>query len=175
MLTCGCWSPEPVIDESDNTKSHKEVARWKSWVSLFAQMPREIAKPYFVMRAIEPIESPTAASPIEAESELWTACEWLIHTAYTALECLRYRDLHREGDAPMMGDLCRMAVPDPFSLERWDWWKRRLAELAAPDDVNAETKQRIAKALGSMEAAETRHSEVYGKEEGKDGKEKVKG
>jgi hypothetical protein len=134
-------------------------------------MPREIAKPRFVMRAIEPIESPAAASPIEAECELWTACEWLMHTAYTALECLRYRDLHREGDEPLMGDLCRMAVPDPFSLERWGWWKRRLAELAAPD-ANAETKQRVTKALGSMEAAETRRSEVYGTEEGKDGKER---
>lgn len=35
---------------------------------MFAQMPRGIAKPSFVMRAIYPIESPAAVRPIEAEA-----------------------------------------------------------------------------------------------------------
>ena len=39
-------------------------------------------------------------------------------------------------------------------MERWELWKRRLAELAASDGVDTETKQRVARAIASMEAAE---------------------
>ncbi|KAK3366639.1 hypothetical protein B0T24DRAFT_596555 [Lasiosphaeria ovina] len=57
-------------------------------------------------------------------------------------------------------------MPDPYGLECWDW-KRRLAKLAAPNNVDAETKRRVAKALASMEAAEARPSEVEEEEKGK--------
>lgn len=160
-------------DEQEGPEACKQVAEWKNWVSWFAQMPKDIAIPYYAMRAIEPIEEPAAASPTEAECDFWTACEWLIHAADTVLDYLmKCRALPEEegavGRAPRMGDLCRETVSDPFSMERWEWWKRRLAELAAPDDVDAETKQRVAKAIASMEAAEAE----YGAEDGREKAEK---
>ena len=136
-------------------------------LDLFAQMPRDIAIPYYALRAIQPLESPiTAVSLIEAECDLWTACEWLIHNAYAVLECLRYHAIHKEGRALFMGKMYRMDVGDPCSLKRWDWWKHRLEELAA--DADTEAKQRVAKALASMEAAEAQPSEVEEKEKRKD-------
>ncbi|KAK0703349.1 hypothetical protein B0T26DRAFT_681033 [Lasiosphaeria miniovina] len=137
-----------------DSETYDEVGTWKRWTSLFAQMPRVITTTYYVIRSINPIESPTPGNPIEAECELWAACEWLIYTAYTALETLRHHAVHRELRQLPMGELCRMALSDQFSVERWNWWKRRLAELAAPSSVDAETKRRVAKALASMEAAE---------------------
>jgi len=66
--------------------------------------------------------------------------------------------VHREGKIPSMGEIYRRDVGDPWKLKRWDWWKHRLAELAA--DADTETKQRVAKALASMEAAEAQPSKV---------------
>lgn len=152
------------------------MARWKRWTSLFAQMPRDIAIPYYALRAIQPLESPiTAVTRIEAECDLWTACEWLIYNAYTVLECLRYHAIHKEGRALFMGEMYRKDVGDPCSLKRWDWWKHRLGELAG--DVDTETKQRVASALASMEAAEAKPSEVEEKEkrEEKGGDDKNRG
>jgi len=154
----------------ENPQAREEVARWKSWTSLYAQMPiGVITRHCHVMQAIQPIESPAATNPMEAECDLWTACEWLTHTAYTALECLRYQAVHKEMEPLLpMGELCYLAVgSDKSSQKRWDWWKHRLLELAA--DADTETKQNVAKALASMEAAEIRHGEVqeeFGAEEG---------
>ncbi|KAK3371068.1 hypothetical protein B0T24DRAFT_680191 [Lasiosphaeria ovina] len=158
MMPC-CYI---VTEKRENPEAHEEVARWKCWTSLFAQMPRDIAIPYYALRAIQPLESPiTAVCLIEAECDLWTACEWLIHNAYTALECLRYHAIHKEGRALLMGEMYRKDVGDPCSLKRWYWWKHRLEELAA--DVDTEAKQRVAKALASMEAAEAQPSEGLGR------------
>ncbi|KAK5662702.1 hypothetical protein OQA88_8618 [Cercophora sp. LCS_1] len=162
----------------ENPQAREEVAKWKSWTSLFAQMPRVITRPWYVMQAIQPIESPAATNPIEAECDLWTACEWLTHTAYRALECLRYQAVRKEMEPLLpMGELCRMAVSGKSSQKRWRWWKHRLAELAA--DADTKTKQHVTKALASMEAAETRRSEVeeeFGTEEGdEDGEDEKEG
>ncbi|KAK3363900.1 hypothetical protein B0T25DRAFT_597435 [Lasiosphaeria hispida] len=155
--------------EKDN-----EVIRWKRWTSMFAQMPDCLALPYYIMRAVQPLESPIDGDSIDAECTLWTACEWLIHRAYQSLECLRAH--HIEKDELSMGDLYSRDVGDPCSLKRWDWWKHRVQELAADGGVE---KHHVARALASMEAAEARPSEVELEEkqrvekekEGKEGEE----
>ncbi|KAK3347173.1 hypothetical protein B0T25DRAFT_553811 [Lasiosphaeria hispida] len=139
-------------------------------------MPENIAIPYYAMRAIKPLEEPAAASPTEAECDFWTACEWLIHTAGTVLnylmKCRAVSDKEGVvGRASLIGNLCRETVSNPWSIERWKWWKRRLAELAALDGVDAETKQHVAKAIASMEAAEAEYSAEEGR--GKAGEEKA--
>jgi len=73
-----------------------------------------------------------------------------------------------------MGELYRRDVGDPCSLERWDWWKHRLQELAVNVDVDAETKQHVVMALASMAAAEARPSKVEGLDREEKRKEKEK-
>ncbi|KAK0704547.1 hypothetical protein B0H67DRAFT_591628 [Lasiosphaeris hirsuta] len=139
-------------EEHDSPEAHKLVTEWKNWISWFAQMPRDIATPSIAVRAIEPIEEPADSSPTKAECEFWTACEWLIHTAGTVFDVLMARRAGRE-----------QAVRPRLSMERWELWKRRLAELAAPDGVDAETKQRVARAIASMEAAEAAYRAAGGR------------
>jgi hypothetical protein len=148
-LEAGPGSPEKDV----------KVLQWKRWISMFAQMPAFIALPYYIMRAIQPLESPPPidADPVDAACTLWTACEWFIHRAYQALECLRAHAIDKD-EYLGMGELYRRDVGDPCSLERWDWWKHRLQELAF--DVDAETKQHVVMALASMAAAEARPSKV---------------
>lgn len=148
-----------------------KVLQWKRWISMFAQMPAFIALPYYIMRAIQPLESPIDADPVNAACTLWTACEWFIHRAYQALECLRAHAIDKDKYL-RMGELYRRDVGDPCSLERWDWWKHRLQELAV--DVDAETKQHVVMALASMAAAEARPSKVeeLDREEKRNEKEK---
>lgn len=149
-------NPVPFDRKPGGAEEEKEIVQWKRWTSLFAQMPREIADAYYSMRAIKPLESPAEEDAIAAECLLWTTCEWLIYTAYTALECLRAHAI--DGDALEMGELYRRDVGDPCSLQRWDWWKQRLRALAV--DADTATKQHVARALASMEAAEAWPSEV---------------
>lgn len=117
-------------------------------------MPRDIATPSIAVRAIEPIEEPADSSPTKAECELWTACEWLIYTAGTVFDDLMARQAGREE-----------AVRPRLSMERWELWKRRFAELVAPHGVDAETKQRVARAIASMEAAEAAYRAARGREQ----------
>ena len=150
-----------------------KVLQWKRWISMFAQMPAFIALPYYIMRAIQPLESPIDADPVDAACTLWTACEWFIHRAYQALECLRAHAIDKD-EYLGMGELYRRDVGDPCSLERWDWWKHRLQELAVNVDVDAETKQHVVMALASMAAAEARPSKVEGLDREEKRKEKEK-
>jgi hypothetical protein len=115
-------------------------------------MPSDIATPSIAVRVIEPIEEPADSSPTKAECEFWTACEWLIHTAGTVFDVLMARRAGRE-----------QTVGPRLSMERWELWKRRLAELAAPDGVDGETKQRAARAIASMEAAEATYRAAGGR------------
>jgi hypothetical protein len=82
------------------------------------------------------------------------------------LECLRYHAIHKEGRALFTGEMYRKDVGDSCSLKRRYWWKHRLEDLAA--DVDTAAKQRVAKALASMEAAEAQPSEVEEKEKKKE-------
>lgn len=139
------------------------MAEWKSWTSWFAQMPGEIARPHYALAAIKKIEEKVDERKAKAEGDLWTACEWL---GYKADKVWGYMKGCREnceergvkGDVREMGEVCRESVTDPWSVERWQWWKRRLEERAGAEDVDGELREHVARAVASMEAAEAGHT-----------------
>lgn len=93
-------------------------------------------------------ELPVEGPPMECR--LWVASEWIIHCADLLLEQMSSKEEIDEGTARALsiGALCK--VERPLSLERWEFWKQRLSELAA--DAETDTAAHISQALKSMDA-----------------------
>lgn len=91
------------------------------------------------------------------ESRLWVATEWMIKCADVVFEVVGAEgQLDEKLARPLKGgSLCANVAP--ASLERWAFWKKRLAELAADVkglEVDDSIGARITDALQRMDEVE---------------------
>ncbi len=105
-----------------------------------------------VWQFMKALEEPLDDSTDITECELWVASEWLIHCAGPIFKEMSLEAPNLgESDAGAFttGPLCDA---EPLSVERWQFWRKRLSDLAA--GVSAGVAGHVEEALRSMNAAE---------------------
>ncbi|KAF5010629.1 hypothetical protein FDECE_3231 [Fusarium decemcellulare] len=117
------------------------IAQWKNFTSFIA---RTSTNSPWRWRSIwhlrEALEEPPVKGP-DMECRLWVATEWIIRCA----DC----------SVIWLGPNCN--AKRVLSLERWEFWKKRLSELAADAEeleLGSTVPTRITKALEAMTAVE---------------------
>ena len=148
--------------------SSEDVDAWKRLNSFMSRLlkdefPRWMALPYWEIS--KALETPPQEG-VAFDCYLWVATQWLTHCGQLLRRHMGLAEgLDEEAqEAIPTGPLCK-SVP-PRSLERWDFWRSRLAELASaeppagkdgagksvPSERDA-SSLRIAQALAAMDAA----------------------
>ncbi|KAG7289938.1 hypothetical protein NEMBOFW57_006315 [Staphylotrichum longicolle] len=172
------WAKLPNLNEylfdkwNDPTEledySSEDVDAWKRLNSFMSRLlkdefPRWMVLPYWeISKALET----TPQERVVFECYLWVATQWLTKCAHLLRRNMALTEgLDEEAqEAIPTGLLCK-GVP-PRSLERWNFWRSRLAELASaeppagndgaekpvPSEREA-SSLRIAQAIAAMDAA----------------------
>ncbi|KAK1753601.1 hypothetical protein QBC47DRAFT_430403 [Echria macrotheca] len=168
------WFPSP--DEEDTTSPSLRLTKLRTWKSLIAWMSQLPVSLRLTSHALYTIEDsilerfPSDDDPDGDDARLWGVLEWFICRSDALLELMSPspEEIISETDAKyphsriperhkMIGPRCRDKVSYPYCRARWEFWKRRLADMAEEEYVfDPEKTQRIAKALEAMEAAEDR-------------------
>jgi hypothetical protein len=130
------------------------LAKWKNLNSFIARFMTKQAViwlhlPVWQFKAA--LEQPLSDSEDITECQLWVASEWLIHCAGPIFKEMSSKADLDESDAGSFrtGPLCDA---EPLSVERWQFWRKRLSDLAA--GVSAGVAGHVEEALRSMDAAE---------------------
>ncbi|KAK0662120.1 hypothetical protein QBC41DRAFT_382266 [Cercophora samala] len=118
-------------ERDDHTSDDFET--WKRWNSFASQLlSKEYMDwsilPYWEITAA--LEVPLPEDPTILECKIWVATEWLRHCAdllYSEMTCEVALDENSMASIKP-GPLCEGVYPQ--SLERWEFWRSRLAQLA---------------------------------------------
>lgn len=98
-------------------------------------------------------------SHLGADTDIWIACEWLIHTSplihvsMTAGQSLPQALKVKYG----LGKLCPKHTP-LVSTARWNFWETRIEDILAGGGLNSHTADHCSKALAAMKATESVYS-----------------
>ncbi|KAK0645294.1 hypothetical protein DIS24_g8068 [Lasiodiplodia hormozganensis] len=153
---------EKWIDPTDSGEDPSDnFAKWVNLNSFIAGLTRKgfapwLNLPIWQLRAA--LEEPIVKGPA-MECRLQVASEWLLHCAGPIFKDMKL-DEDEEVDESLAralrtGPLCEGKAPQ--SVERWNFWKKRLSELSGELgslEVDPGIKGRISDALKSMEVAE---------------------
>jgi hypothetical protein len=146
--------PEPVEDD--------EAApdRLTDWKSLTAFISRLVNSGYTQLvylatwEIYDALESPPTKVKALQDCRVWAATEWISQCSQVLMNEMQ----PHEGDGEDLrkseaaGPLFRKELP-ARSLQRWEFWKKRLAEMANEAEelgIETDTKLRIEKALQVM-------------------------
>jgi hypothetical protein len=90
------------------------------------------------------------------DCRVWVATEWIFCCSATLLEELKApnEELDKFSVQTLRGGVLYGTSSPPRSLDRWEYWKKKLAELAKSEDLGLEneTKTRVHEALKIMES-----------------------
>ncbi|KAI0100921.1 hypothetical protein GGR51DRAFT_563801 [Nemania sp. FL0031] len=142
---------EHWIGPMENTED--EFARWQNLNSFVARLTSSSSTPgpsLPIWQLREALEEPPTKG-LAQECRLWVACEWIIRCSGIIYRHMNLR--RRDKRALGTGSLCRGVRH--FRIDRWNFWKKRLAEITA-DAENLELGnailERISHAIRTMEA-----------------------
>lgn len=189
VMTCPCksWANTYSLEES-----WLDVTQWRALHSFSARIDETVWKPSYACHPIqlirEALEWPLTLPknlkhPEHIEGHrramvIWASAEWIIHIGDILFERMATRGvsdrrncklteadqrIYDEAIARMIrpGALCR-DVPH-FSVERWQFWKKRFPEVAAQLDPegNRATIAHVADAVKRMDAIEEMWESSY--------------
>jgi hypothetical protein len=145
----------------------EDLDTWKRFNSFASQLLSDEFTPWIVLPYWEigaALEMPLPQDPAVFECKLWVATEWLTRCGQLLL-----RDM---GSAEALGERAQASIaPGPLcegvapqSLERWDFWRSRLTEIASAQPQAGENGTwedgtslgRIAQAIAVMDEASNR-------------------
>lgn len=151
---------DPISFDLHHLPETDVLQRWKNLNSLLARLPGDDS--IFVIRlglgqlkrALEfTLAEPDSHMPL-TECKIWTGTEWIIHCGRRIFKALTSKDSPGK-TIPIPGPL-RRYVPKQ-SLERWEFWKERLTQIAGEYPTTA---GRIQQALDAMKEAEQENKET---------------
>ncbi|KAI1361702.1 hypothetical protein F5Y08DRAFT_342345 [Xylaria arbuscula] len=125
------WIDPTVEVEGDLEES--KLTRWKNQNSFVARPIGAFFNPgptFPIWQLRLALEEPPINGP-GLECRLWVACEWIIRCSRIIYKCMDAGLSNHT--AFQTGSLCH-EVPH-FSIERWNFWKKRLTEIPA-DSTN---------------------------------------
>lgn len=88
------------------------------------------------------------------DCQVWAATEWILQCSQLLMKEMMAVEEQTETVLKAPGPLFGKDLP-PRSLQRWDFWKKRLAEVSNECEtlgIEAETRLRIEKAIEVMES-----------------------
>ncbi|KAF2965658.1 hypothetical protein GQX73_g7920 [Xylaria multiplex] len=163
-MVAGRWEDLPYLsirirelwddptEEGEEGVEEGEFTRWKNQNSFVARLTSAFFDPgstFPIWQLRTALEEPPTNGPAE-ECRLWVACEWVIRCS---------RIIHKNMDSGLSddaafstGSLCR-DVPH-FSIDRWNFWKKRFAEISVDAkklDVGPAVVARMSKTMEIME------------------------
>jgi hypothetical protein len=149
-------SQEPVEGEENDSVA---LSTWKNLNSfnslLVSRGPkREIHLPIWEIRSA--LEEPATRGPL-TDCRVWVAAEWILNCSDALEREIKSPNGELTGDeagARGTGELCDDSIT-PRGLQRWEFWKKRLAEILNEADTNGleeETKKHGEEALKVLES-----------------------
>ncbi|KAF4472298.1 hypothetical protein FALBO_802 [Fusarium albosuccineum] len=146
------------ISGCEETASGGAIAKWKNFNSFIARTstPDGPWRMLCIWEFRETLEEPVIKAAA-MECKLWVTTEWIIRCAGIIFEEMNYTGEIDDDTAQSfrMGPSCD--AKRVLSLERWEFWKKRLAELVADAgklELGSTITARISKALEAMAAVE---------------------
>jgi hypothetical protein len=147
-------------DPAPSEELVEEFRRWKNLNSFLARLAGNgiIDVPIYAYWEFRyDLESPSVKG-IVMDCRVWVASEWMIHCADGLFKAMNLKEKPSEDAARAFstGPLCEH-IP-PWSVERWEFWKMRFAEIATEAGslgLDSAMTVRISDALKSMHAAES--------------------
>lgn len=127
---------------------------WKNQNSFVARLTTQEFCPW-VDFSICAIRGALEEKPVEEparQMRLWVACEWIIRCSEVIRHFLAVAE-RQEDPMLAIGELCPKDMQQ-LSLERWEFWKKRLQELSTDAEkleLNEENAERMSEALKKME------------------------
>ncbi|KAI1213843.1 uncharacterized protein F4807DRAFT_409338 [Annulohypoxylon truncatum] len=130
------WNEIPTeINEEGFSKEQMEelmedFVRWKNQNSFAARLTGPSFAPWLTLpiwQLREALETPPAKGARQ-ECRVWVACEWILRCAEIIFEDMNSDE--EPNNAFQTGSLCGEDIPQ-FSIKRWEFWKKRLGEIAA--------------------------------------------
>jgi hypothetical protein len=147
-------------DKAPSEELVEEFRRWKNLNSFLARLAGNgiIHVPIFAYWEFRyDLESPSVKGT-RMDCRVWCASEWMIHCADGLFERMNLKEKPSEDGARAFstGPLAKH-IP-VWSMERWEFWKMRFAEIATEAGslgLDSAMTVRISDALKSMHAAES--------------------
>ncbi|KAI0890660.1 uncharacterized protein GGS22DRAFT_184007 [Annulohypoxylon maeteangense] len=151
------WNdPTEINDEEFSEELIDDFVQWKNQNSFAARLTGPSFAPWMtfpIWQLRDALEQQPAKGPLQ-ECRVWVACEWILRRAELIFEVMTSGD--GPDDALKTGPLCGEGIPQ-LSIERWDFWKKRLGEIAA-DAENLKLERpilgRISDTIERMEAVQ---------------------
>ena len=143
----------------DPSVAGDDYSKWKNLNSFVARLTRTDFSPWlnlpiWVLR--EALEETPVKGP-EMECRIWVVSEWIIHAANSLFEYMSVEDELDESSTRALATSHLCSNVKPLSIERWEFWKRRLSELAVDvgtQGLDSALTARISDALKTMNAVE---------------------
>ncbi|KAI1816410.1 hypothetical protein GGS20DRAFT_583516 [Poronia punctata] len=151
------WNEDPSDGNIEEEIRKGEFSEWKNLNSFAARFtnPSYLS---FILLGHWQIRLGLESTPTKGaaqECRLWVACEWFLRSAeiiYQEYVCT----VEDPSPAYSTGPLCDEDIPQ-FGPARWNFWKKRLAELSAQAEelkLGSSIVERMSKAIEKMEAVE---------------------
>ncbi|KAI5464096.1 hypothetical protein BGZ63DRAFT_376899 [Mariannaea sp. PMI_226] len=150
------WELKPFESDENDLDG---LSTWKNLNSFMSHLvsrglEQQVYLPIWEIRSA--LEEPTVKGPL-MDCRVWVATEWILNCSVTLKkEMMSPNEDLTENEAASRGTgkLCDDSIT-PRSLQRWDFWKKRLAEIAKEADdlgLQEETKKRVEEALKTLES-----------------------
>ncbi|KAI0006249.1 hypothetical protein F4779DRAFT_597146 [Xylariaceae sp. FL0662B] len=138
----------------------REYDQWKYLNSFAARLTTPSFFPWFafpIWQLRTALEEPPVKGAIQ-ECRVWVACEWIIRCGKVILDEMRLSlsEGNESGNALLTGSLCGDDISQ-LGDERWDFWKKRLGEIAADAEnlkLESAIVERISDTLKIMDAVQ---------------------
>ncbi|CAG9989568.1 unnamed protein product [Clonostachys byssicola] len=150
----------PIFLDPDHPPLTDVLERWKNLNSFLARLPGDDYL-FFLRLGLGQVGGALEVVPPESDSQLplaeckiWTGTEWIIHCGRRIFKAVASKDSPENtipDPGPLLGDIPKQ------SIERWEFWKKRLTQIAADYPTTA---NRIQQALDAMKEAELEKKEA---------------
>ncbi|KAG9255540.1 uncharacterized protein F5Z01DRAFT_672852 [Emericellopsis atlantica] len=129
------WELKPVEGEENDSVG---LSAWKNLNSFMSHLVsrglvQQVHLPIWEIRSA--LEEPAAKGPL-MDCRVWVATEWTLHCSDTLEKEMKSTNEELTEDEAGIrgtGQLCDDSIT-PRSLQRWEFWKERLAEIATEAD-----------------------------------------
>ncbi|CAI6081807.1 unnamed protein product [Clonostachys chloroleuca] len=150
----------PVFLDPNYPPETDVLERWKNLNSFLARLPGDDSI-FFVRLGLGQVGGALEVVPPESDSQLplteckiWAGTEWIIHCGRRIFKAVTSKDSPENtipDPGPLLGDIPKQ------SNERWEFWKKRLTQIAGDYPTTA---NRIQQALDAMKEAELEKKEA---------------
>ena len=145
--------------EEMSERLSQDLSQWKNFNSFIARLTSTGFAPWMnlpIWQLREALEEPPDAGPAMS-CRMWVASEWIIHCASPIFQYLDSKEKLSEGSARAIRTGSLYSDKPPLSVERWNFWKKRLSEIASEAnrlELNHAATAHILDALTKMDAIE---------------------